>query len=62
MIAQHGRARLLSGNVYAIRQGGIETGRFFLDRTRGASYTPAAIDARGWIYALDNSEMFVIGD
>jgi flagellar basal body P-ring protein FlgI len=50
------------GNIYAIAQGGVETGRFFLDRTRGASYTPAAIDGRGRIYALNNGELFVIGE
>jgi outer membrane protein assembly factor BamB len=50
------------GNVYAIRQGGVEAGRFFLSRTRAASYTPAAIDARGRIYALNNGELFVVGE
>lgn len=50
------------GNVYAIGQGGVETGRFFLDRTRLASYTPGAIDGRGRIYALNNGELFVVGD
>jgi outer membrane protein assembly factor BamB len=50
------------GNIYAIGQGGVELGRFFLDRTRAASYTPAAIDQHGRIYALNNGELFVVGD
>ena len=50
------------GNIYAIRQGGTEAGRFFLDRTRGAVYTPTALDDRGRIYALNNGELFVIGN
>jgi hypothetical protein len=27
-----------------------------------ASYTPAAIDERGRIYALNNGELFVVGE
>lgn len=50
------------GNFYAIAQGGTEVGRFFLDRTRAAAYTPGAIDRHGRLYAMNNGEFFVLGD
>lgn len=49
------------GWMYAIGQNGNELGRHFLDRTRGASYTPAAIDRRGRIYGMNNGELYVLG-
>jgi outer membrane protein assembly factor BamB len=50
------------GNLYAIAQGGVEQARFFLDRTAFAAYTPTALDSRGRIYALNNGQLFVVGE
>jgi hypothetical protein len=49
------------GNLYVIGQGGTEKGRFFLDRTVFAAYTPTALDPEGRIYAMNNGQLFVIG-
>ena len=49
------------GFVYVIGQGGIERSRTFLNQALGAAYTPAAIDSRGRIYALNNGELSVRG-
>jgi outer membrane protein assembly factor BamB len=49
------------GFLYVIEQGGAERGRFFLDQTAFAAYTPTAIDPEGRIYAMNNGELFVIG-
>lgn len=49
------------GWFYAIEQGGVERERHFLDKTRAASYTPAAIDRRGRLYGMNNGELFVLG-
>ena len=49
------------GNFYAVAQGGTEKGRFFLNRTLGAVYTPLALDARGRIYAMNDGDLFILG-
>src|SRR6185503_16874219 len=49
------------GNYYAIGQGGVELGRFFLDRALEAAYTPVAIDAAGRVYAMNAGKLYVLG-
>jgi hypothetical protein len=64
VVDQRGNVYVTSGdgNLYALGQGGVELARRFLDRTRAASYTPAAMDRRGRIYAMNNGELYVLGE
>jgi hypothetical protein len=50
------------GFVYVIGQGGIQRSSTFLNQALGAAYTPAAIDSRGRIYALNNGELSIRGN
>ena len=49
------------GFVYVIDSAGHERERVFLGKTLFAAYTPIAIDFRGWIYAQNNGELYVLG-
>lgn len=49
------------GNLYAIKQGGMEASQFFLNASIRAAYTPTSIDAKGRIYALNGGTLTVIG-
>jgi outer membrane protein assembly factor BamB len=49
------------GNLYAIGQGGVEVGKFFLDMSVGAAYTPLALDGHGRVYALNDGSLSVVG-
>ena len=49
------------GNLYAIRQGGIEKDRIFLQLALGAAYTPLSIGPDGKIYTQNAGHLFVVG-
>lgn len=50
------------GNLYAIRQGGVQKQRFFLNVALGSSYTPVSLGPDGKIYAQNAGHLYVIGD
>ena len=49
------------GNLYIIGQGGVLRSKTFLTLSVGASYTPAAIDPRGRVYAENGGDLRVLG-
>jgi hypothetical protein len=49
------------GSLYVIGQGGTLKSKVFLNQALGSVYTPAAVDSRGRIFALNNGELSVFG-
>jgi hypothetical protein len=49
------------GNLYAIGQGGVLTGKIFQQLALGAAYTPASLDGNGRIYSQNEGHLFVVG-
>ena len=50
------------GNLYVIRQGGVQTGKIFLNRAVGAAYTPLSLGQDGKIYTENDGILFAVGN
>jgi len=50
------------GNLYAIRQGGAQFGKIFLNQALGAAYTPLSLGPDGRIYTEDDGFLFAVGN
>jgi hypothetical protein len=49
------------GNLYAIGQGGVEMGHFFMEMSITAAYTPLALDRQGRVYTMNFGKLSVFG-
>ncbi len=50
------------GNLYAIRQGGIEKQRIFTNLALAAAYTPLSLGRDGTLYTQNAGHLFVVGN
>jgi hypothetical protein len=49
------------GNLYAIGQGGVEKGHYFMEMAITAAYTPLALDRHGRVYTMNFGKLSVLG-
>jgi outer membrane protein assembly factor BamB len=62
-VDREGTVHVLSedGNLYAIRQGGVQKGKLFTHLSLPSGYTPVVLDGEGRIYAMNDGYVTVIG-